>query len=72
MQMKELENTLEQLIDKHGLGAISEALSQVCYEKADHIRSNWQDNGLAKRWETAAMQFPSPAFLKDIHPSLIR
>jgi hypothetical protein len=45
------EAELEQIIDKHGLAHVLQALEQVCYEKAEHIRTNWQDRDLALRWE---------------------
>ncbi len=45
---------LESLIDGAGLCAMLQALSQICDEKADHIRTNWQDKHLAKSWNSAA------------------
>lgn len=41
---------LEALIDSVGLRAVVDALSVVAYDKADHIRGNWQDEGLARIW----------------------
>jgi dihydrodipicolinate synthase/N-acetylneuraminate lyase len=49
----ELETTLEALIDKHGLKTVVSALSNVCGEKAEHLRSNWQDKASARVWENA-------------------
>lgn len=46
---------LEQLIDQHSLKYILESLSTICSEKADHIRTNWQDRDLAKEWQHTAM-----------------
>jgi len=31
-----------------------EMLSSLCWEKASHVLSNWQDPSLAKKWERAA------------------
>jgi hypothetical protein len=45
---------LEQLIDKIGLSEVLQLLADVCYAKADHIETNWQDYRLAKLWEKAA------------------
>lgn len=45
--------TLEGLIDTCSLQAVLEALSIICGNKAEHIRDNWQDNVLARRWDTA-------------------
>lgn len=46
-----LEGELEALIDKHGLTLIVSTLAVVCTEKAEHLRSNWQDNISAKAWD---------------------
>ncbi len=43
---------LETLIDRCGLSSVLMALSEICGEKADHIRSNWQDEHLARDWAT--------------------
>jgi hypothetical protein len=45
---------LEQMIDRHGLAAILEAVSDICSAKADHLRSNWQDAESAKVWDSDA------------------
>lgn len=46
--------TLEGLIDATSLRNVLTLLSEVCGEKAEHIRSNWQDEALAQCWEKAA------------------
>lgn len=45
---------LEALVDSHGLAEVLNGLAQVCSEKADRLRSNWQDNAGARLWEKAA------------------
>lgn len=45
--------TLERMIDAAGLGSVLEALSEVCDEKAEHIRVNWQDSSTARAWAEA-------------------
>lgn len=50
---QEEKNTLESMIDSANLSAVLEAISDICGEKAEHIRANWQDNALAKDWDTA-------------------
>jgi len=45
---------LEQLIDKHGLRNVLLDLAFICDGKADHVRSNWQDEVTAKTWERAS------------------
>ena len=45
---------LEALIDATDLAAVLMALSEICGEKAEHIRSNWQDERTARCWDSAA------------------
>lgn len=47
-------DTLESLIDRHGLLHVLTGLELVCAEKAEHIRTNWQDRATARPWDTAA------------------
>lgn len=42
---------LEQIIDESNLNELVKHLGRICYEKADHVRTNWQDESLAKAWE---------------------
>ncbi len=45
-------DTLEiDYVDSEGLSNTLEALADICLAKADHIRENWQDKGLAKMWD---------------------
>lgn len=50
----DMNETLEKLIDTHGLQDVLVSLSNICFEKAAHIRENWQDANLAKLWEKNA------------------
>lgn len=43
---------LEAMIDKHGLLHVLTGLELVCREKGDHIKLNWHDTKLARRWGT--------------------
>ena len=45
---------LESMVDTHGLLYVVQALENMCHEKAEHVRVNWQDNATAKAWERAA------------------
>ncbi len=45
---------LELMIDKHGMRAVLLALTDIAYEKAEHVMTNYQDKPLAKAWESAA------------------
>ena len=51
---QELQDKLEEIVDANSLGRLLEALSQVCYAKADHIEMNWQDRSTSKAWRRAA------------------
>lgn len=50
----EAKQLLEELIDRHSLAAVVEALSEVCDEKEDHVRTNWQDFERARAWHRAS------------------
>ena len=50
--MDNLETTLEELIDRHGLTHIVATLSVICIERADHLRTNCHDKTTAKAWDT--------------------
>jgi hypothetical protein len=45
---------LESLIDSTSLSDVVGALSLICSEKAEHIRENWQDYSLARKWDSAS------------------
>jgi len=42
---------LEMLLDKLGTADILHYLGDICLEKAEHVRTNYQDESLAKEWE---------------------
>jgi hypothetical protein len=44
---------LERIVDLHGLPKTLDMLADICAEKAEHLRTNWQDKGAAKDWEKA-------------------
>ena len=59
---------LEEIIDRNSLRSLCDMLGITCREKADHIRTNWQDEALANRWAKAAsecikLQYRLPAGL---------
>ena len=41
------------LIDHYGLAKALEMIEEICYEKSEHLRENWQDNQSADYWEDA-------------------
>lgn len=49
------EYALEEVIDSVGLAQTVELLIAICYGKAEHLRTNWQDESAAKRWERDAL-----------------
>jgi hypothetical protein len=62
--MKEdITETLEQMIDAHGLTHVVTGLSLVCSEKAEHLRVNWQDRTSAKAWDADAKTLEKAARL---------
>ena len=46
---------LETLIDQIGLYEVLSTVEAICADKADHCRTNWQDEGLAKLWDRAGV-----------------
>ena len=56
---------LEALVDAHGLTEVVDVLVQICYDKAEHIRTNWQDQKLAQTWDQAGQSVVNP---KVEHP----
>lgn len=44
-------NELEAMVDASSLAEVLRALYEICGEKADHIRANWQDGKTAQTWE---------------------
>lgn len=47
-------DTLEGILDRSGYAGTLEALADIANEKADHVRTNWQDAPLARCWEYAS------------------
>ena len=43
----------EAMIDATTLQEVVEALAEIAFEKAAHLRENWQDERSAKVWEKA-------------------
>jgi hypothetical protein len=51
---KQAMETLERMVDSYSLAAVVQAIGIICYEKADHVAENWQDEQLAKDWHRDA------------------
>ena len=54
MMQTSLLSELENKVDVYGVAAILAKLAEMASEKADHVRTNWQDEKLAKDWELLA------------------
>jgi len=52
--MNILEEQLENLIDDHNIGDVLTALTQVCFDKSEHLASDWHDHDAAKYWSRLA------------------
>ena len=48
--MKANKVDLEDTIDVDGLAETLEKLGDICFEKSEHLVSNWQDAGAAAQW----------------------
>ena len=60
MSTQEMQDTLEALIDGSTLANVVNALVHISEEKAEHIRSHWQDEALAKTWDRDARMLARP------------
>ena len=43
--------TLESILDQYTMTTMIDFLASIADAKAEHIRSNWQDEPLARMWE---------------------
>ncbi len=50
----DMEMELEKWIDAKGLSQVLSCVAVICGEKAEHLRSNWQDTMTAKSWDRDA------------------
>lgn len=48
---------LEAMIDRHSLEAIASTIAEICFAKAEHVSSAWQDEPLARAWDRAGAAF---------------
>ncbi len=42
---------IEAMIDRASVADILHIIADICHEKEDHIRANWQDNHYANEWK---------------------
>ena len=48
---------IETIIDEEDLTGLMDLVSEICSAKADHIRTNWQDETTANHWDGLAAGF---------------
>ena len=64
------ERALEDIMDKSSLEKVLESLANICYEKAEHLRENWQDYTAAKIWDKAAHVVDRAAANVPVYPGI--
>lgn len=43
-----------EIVDKESIHYAIDLLAEICGEKADHLRTNWQDENSASAWDELA------------------
>lgn len=51
---REEKHSIETLIDRRGIVFVLNVIEEICRDKAEHLRSDWQSPREAKSWETLA------------------
>lgn len=57
---------LEDLIDRATLSQVLDALADICGDKGEHLRSNWQDTIQAREWERMGSRLSALAYKSDV------
>lgn len=57
---------IEAIIDRTSVVEVLALIADICSEKADHIRSNWQDRRTAAVWDRAARTVIAAANKVDV------
>lgn len=57
----------EALVDKYNIDVILSKLAEVCHEKAEHIRTNWQDKQTAKEWERLGKKLEHASLTSNVN-----
>jgi hypothetical protein len=52
----DVKETIESFIDSNSLSEILTAIEEICYEKCEHLCSNWQDENAGAIWQKAAQE----------------
>jgi hypothetical protein len=62
---KKQTDDLEGLVDRTSLAEVLFALGEICFGKAEHLETNWQDRNAAKAWERAGKRLDSVTVAVD-------
>lgn len=65
-ELQQLQDEIEQHIDRNSLSGIMDIIATICREKADHLQVNWGNRESAKVWAKAARQIEKAASGIDI------
>jgi hypothetical protein len=57
---------LEMLVDRIGMAGVLRMLADVCADKAEHVRSTWDDPAMARMWDRVFRVLDRTAAHKDI------
>jgi hypothetical protein len=52
---------IEAIIDTSSANYVLNSIVQIAWGKADHLRTNWQDESAAKEWEKLASKLETVA-----------
>ena len=59
------EHDVEEYIDRHGMVHLLTMIENICFEKAEHVMTTWQDRGLASAWRRGSRQLYKAAQWED-------
>ena len=57
---------LDGIVERNSFSSVLEMLAEIAYEKADHVRSSYQNENLAKALERVAKQLQNCASTKAL------
>ena len=55
------ENAIEDMIDRFETSSVLDAIADIAWNKASHVRETWNDHNLAALWETRARRIERAA-----------
>lgn len=57
----QIQMSVEELVDRIGIDTLADLASNICWEKAEHIRTSYNDTDTSKEWEKTARDFDNVA-----------